>query len=161
MIDLDGDGIETVSQSQSGVHFDLNGDYFAESTGWVSADDGFAVRDVNGNGRIDDISEMFGGPDRSGFGDLAALDGNHDGVITLADAQFASLRIWRDLDGDGITDAGELSTLAESNIASLSTGKTAQNFDTPQGTHIFAKGNDGTGFPEAGNDNQSPLEFAA
>ncbi len=35
IIDLDGDGIETVSQSQSGVHFDIDGDFFAEQTGWV------------------------------------------------------------------------------------------------------------------------------
>ncbi|MCP4073961.1 MAG: hypothetical protein GY742_19875, partial [Hyphomicrobiales bacterium] len=45
VLDLDGDGIETVSQSQSGVHFDMDGDYFAEASGWVSSDDGFLVID--------------------------------------------------------------------------------------------------------------------
>jgi hypothetical protein len=173
VIDLDGDGIETVSQSQSGVYFDLDGDFFAEQTGWVAADDGRGatgparqidpvnrfehqahravargrvVMDRNGNGKIDDITEMFGGPDRSGFGDLAKLDavtngGNADGFITVADSGFAALRIWQDLDQDGITDAGELTTLAQNNIAKLGLAKTDYtDFQTPQGTTLFARG---------------------
>lgn len=126
---------------QSGVHFDLDGDFFAEASGWLQGDDGFIVMDRNGNGVIDDISEMFGGPDRSGFGDLAALDDNDDGFITVSDAGFAALRIWQDFDQDGATDAGELSTLTDNDIASLGTGKTdLNNFQTPQGTTLFAKG---------------------
>ena len=74
IITVAGDEIETVSQSQSGVHFDLNGDYFAEQTGWLGADDGFLVIDRNANGVIDDITEMFGAPGVSGYGELAALD---------------------------------------------------------------------------------------
>ncbi|VFS92179.1 Uncharacterised protein [Raoultella planticola] len=41
IIDLDGDGIETLSVS-SGVFFDHDGNQFAENTGWVAPDDGFA-----------------------------------------------------------------------------------------------------------------------
>ena len=59
VIDLDGDGIET-SKEDSSVHFDHDGNNFAESTGWVGKDDGLLVRDINGNGQIDDGTELFG-----------------------------------------------------------------------------------------------------
>ena len=35
-------------------------DFYGERTGWVRPDDGLLVRDLNGNGTIDDITEMFG-----------------------------------------------------------------------------------------------------
>ena len=58
VLDLDGDGIETVSQLHSSVYFDHNGDYFAEASGWLGADDGFLVvardaADALGGGLID------------------------------------------------------------------------------------------------------------
>jgi hypothetical protein len=51
---------------------------------------------------------------------LRLLDGNHDGKVDAADAGFADLRIWRDLNGDGRSQAGELQSLAQADIASLS-----------------------------------------
>ena len=140
VLDLDGDGIETISELQSGVHFDMDGDFFAESTGWVGADDGFLVVDQNGNGRIDDVSEMFGGPDASGFAELATFDSNHDGVVSAADAAFTSLRVWRDLDQDGTTDSGELFTLTQLGIVSIDAGGQPLNSVTPQGTTLREKG---------------------
>ncbi|HMO06583.1 MAG TPA: calcium-binding protein, partial [Paracoccaceae bacterium] len=136
IIDLDGDGIETVAMSDAGVWFDVDGDRFAERTGWLAGDDGFLVRDLNGNGRIDDITEMFGGPGRSGVADLAAFDLNGDGVIDTADAIWSELRVWRDIDGDGVTDAGELFSLAEVGIVSISLGATDLDVTTPQGTRL-------------------------
>lgn len=41
-----------------------------------------------------------------------------------ADARFTDLRVWRDLDQDGVTDAGELMTLAEAGVASISLTRT-------------------------------------
>ncbi|NJM32208.1 MAG: hypothetical protein HC848_04215 [Limnobacter sp.] len=38
VLDLDGDGLETIGLD-SNIHFDHNGDGFAETTGWVGADD--------------------------------------------------------------------------------------------------------------------------
>ncbi|MCP4096559.1 MAG: hypothetical protein GY748_09995, partial [Planctomycetaceae bacterium] len=142
VLDLDGDGIETVSQSQSGVYFDMDGDYFREQTGWVSSDDGFLVRDINGNGVIDDITEMFGAPDVGGYSELAVLDetangGNADGFITVDDAMFGELRVWRDLDQDGVTDEGELFSLEELDIISLDVNSTElDDHVTPQGTTL-------------------------
>ncbi|MDX2157687.1 MAG: calcium-binding protein [Hyphomicrobiaceae bacterium] len=121
MLDLDGDGLELIRRDLASVYFDLDGDNFAERTAWTrNGDDGFLVRDLNGNGSIDGVAEMFGDATTPGFTALAALDGNADGKITSADAGFSTLRVWRDLNGDGVTDAGELATLAETGITEIS-----------------------------------------
>ncbi len=121
VLDLDGDGIETLSAAQAGVHFDGDGDYFAEATGWLDPDDGFLVWDRDGSGTIDDVSEMFGGPGVSAFDELAQYDDNADGVIDANDAVFAELAVWRDRDVDGLTGAGELIGLTALGIVSLDT----------------------------------------
>jgi Ca2+-binding RTX toxin-like protein len=140
VIDLDGDGIETRELATSQVYFDVDQDLFGERTGWLSGDDGFLTRDINRNGRIDDIAEMFGGPGRSGFGDLRALDSNHDGKITRADLLWAELKVWQDKNSDGVTDAGEVKTLDELGIVTLDLGATAIDITTPQGARLTAYG---------------------
>ncbi|MGM0740843.1 MAG: calcium-binding protein, partial [Pseudomonadota bacterium] len=138
IIDLDGDGIETVSRDASGVFFDMDGDFFRESTGWVAPDDGFLTYDKNGNGRIDDIDELFGNVGLSGIEELASYDLNGDGVIDAADAIYAELSIWQDLDQDGETDAGELSSLEERGIVSIELTRNELGVTTPQGTILDA-----------------------
>jgi hypothetical protein len=58
VLDLDGDGVEL--RSLSGAYFDMDLDGFAERTGWVSADDGMLALDRDGNGTIDNITELLG-----------------------------------------------------------------------------------------------------
>ena len=125
-LDLDQDGIETVAAS-SGIVFDFNGDGVKTGTGWVSADDGFLVLDRNNNGIIDDGGELFGvdtvkkdgSRALSGFDALSDLDSNGDGIFDAMDAQFGDVKIWRDLNQDGVSQAGELSTLAEMKISAI------------------------------------------
>ncbi len=50
---------------------------------------------------------------------MADIDSNHDGKIDSLDAQFKNLRIWQDANSNGVTDAGELLTLAQAGIKSL------------------------------------------
>jgi VCBS repeat-containing protein len=129
ILDLDGDGVET-SAVKSGTWFDHAADGFAEQTGWAGRDDGLLVRDLDGNGRIDSGREMFGSETllangtraANGFEALVELDSNLDGKIDAQDAAFASLRIWKDADGDGYTGAGELLTLAEAGVQSINVG---------------------------------------
>jgi Ca2+-binding RTX toxin-like protein len=120
ILDLNGDGITLSSLSASEVVFDFDGDGFAERTGWVSADDGILVRDANANGSVDGASELFGSPTQDGFAVLERLDSNRDGKIDAQDEVFSSLRVWRDLNQNGVADAGELMTLGEAGIASIS-----------------------------------------
>ncbi len=150
VLDLDGDGIETSTPEQGGVHFDLDNDFFSEKTGWVKADDGLLVWDQDGNRRIDDSTELFGSPGTDGFTELAALDDNADGVIDAQDATFPELEVWRDLNQDGRTDPGELFTLAELDITSLGAVGTEINHTTPNGNLLrehatFTRGDGTTG----------------
>ena len=140
VIDLDGDGIETVSIA-NGVLFDHADDGFAERTGWVSSDDGLLVRDINGNGTIDSGRELFGSETllengskaANGFEALKEFDTNADGVIDVNDAVFGQLRIWKDVDGNGRTDAGELLTHAEAGVQSISVNYTNSSYIDAQG----------------------------
>jgi hypothetical protein len=147
VIDLDGDGIETVSQGVSKAYFDIDGDLFREKTGWLKGDDGFLVLDSNANGRVDDISELFGNRAEGGFAELAGYDlsargGNGDGLISAGDVIWSALQVWQDKNGDGITGAGELRALAAAGIVSISLGTTALDVLTPQGTRAKRAAND-------------------
>lgn len=134
-IDLNGDGVQTVAYSKD-RYFDHDGNGLIESTAWVDANDGLLVRDLNGNGTIDNGGELFGSNTRlsdgslavNGFAALGELDENQDGLVDENDAGFASLRIWRDMNGNGLTEAGELLTLAEAGIAAFRTEWTSSSF---------------------------------
>ena len=105
VLDLDGDGIELTSVDGATAFFDVGIDGFAEATGWVAADDGLLALDVDGDGRIDDGSELFGDQTghAHGFLALAQHDDDGDGVIDAADAAYADLVVWQDANADGIS----------------------------------------------------------
>ncbi|OBX63737.1 hypothetical protein A9Z63_04255 [Moraxella lacunata] len=128
ILDLDGNGVGTVSKfGYHGVLFDHDGDGVATATGWVDKSDGLLVRDVNGDGKINDGSELFGDNTRlangelatSGMEALADLDDNGDGVIDANDKAFAQLKVWQDKNGDGISSDDELMSLAELGIEKI------------------------------------------
>ena len=131
ILDLDGDGIETVSIS-SGTHFDHAADGFAERTGWVAPDDGLLVWDRNDNGAIDSGRELFGSETllwngakaANGFEALINLDVNNDGVIDVSDPAYSELRVWNDTDGNGLSDTDELLTLTDAGVRSINTAYT-------------------------------------
>ncbi|WBS05556.1 carboxypeptidase regulatory-like domain-containing protein [Pseudoduganella sp. SL102] len=119
-IDLDGNGIHTIARADFTGSFDLLGTGTAIQSGWLSAGDAFLAIDANGNGSIDGIAELFGGASKgSGFAKLASFDSNGDGFVTAGDAQFAALTLWQDANSNGITDGGELISLAQAGVTSL------------------------------------------
>ncbi len=121
ILDMDGDGCEITSLEESEVFFDMDGDGFSELTEWVSPDDALLVIDSNQNGQIDDVGELFGNDEYpEGYTKLRTYDENSDNVIDCNDAVYESLMVWRDNDADGIVDEGELLSLSEAGIASLS-----------------------------------------
>jgi hypothetical protein len=132
-------GIETIGLSNSKAYFDVDGDLFAERTGWLKGDDGFLVLDANGNGRVDGIGEMFGNRSQGGFAELAGYDSNGDGKITVGDLIWSQLQVWQDRDRDGQTDAGELKSLAALGIVELSFNAETLNATTPQGAELLSR----------------------
>ncbi len=126
ILDLDGNGVQTVGLNAN-IHFDINADGTQEQTGWVGANDAFLVVDRNQNGTIDDGSELFGNNTRlangdkaaNGFAALADYDSNQDGIIDANDEKFAQLKVWRDANQDGKSDASELFGLETAGVHSL------------------------------------------
>ena len=111
-VDLDGDGVETVNVTAGETFFDHDGNGFAEQTAWIKGDDGLLVRDINGNGQIDDGSELFGDQTvlsngkkaANGFEALADLDSNQDGVFDGDDDAFGEVMVWQDLNQNGVAN---------------------------------------------------------
>lgn len=133
-IDLQGDGINTTLLRDSDVRFDITGDKSQEKTAWLSGGDAFISWDRNGNGIIDDVSELFGGLNRGeGYAELAALDGNGDGWIDEGDSAFGLLSVWQDVNENGITEDGELQSLYKSGVSRLGVVYTT--------TDIYSNGN--------------------
>ncbi|MDR1921444.1 MAG: hypothetical protein LBS31_06845 [Candidatus Adiutrix sp.] len=126
---------------EAGVYFDHDGNRFAEKMGWVGSDDAILARDLNGNGQIDDGGEMFGNnailangqKAASGFEALAELDANGDGVVDQNDEGFSILKLWRDANGNGTVEEGELLTLTEAGAASLNVAYSRRNYTDENG----------------------------
>ncbi|TSD72620.1 hypothetical protein FFI39_017455 [Janthinobacterium sp. KBS0711] len=138
VIDLNGDGVHTIARADFHGSFDLLGTGNAIQTGWVSAQDGLLAIDSNGNGKIDNISELFGGNEKgTGFAKLSSYDSNGDGVVDAHDDKFAELRIWRDANSNGVTDDGELMSLHDAGVASLTVSYTELPFlDANSNLHL-------------------------
>ena len=81
--------------SSARFEFDLDADGSRESLTQLANNSAFLALDRNGNGQIDDGSELFGARSGNGFAELAALDEDGNGILDEADSGFASLRLYR------------------------------------------------------------------
>lgn len=105
--------------------FDLNSDGKTEQVSFVAPGSGFLALDKNGNGTIDNGSELFGTQSGNGFTDLSAYDSDKNGWIDENDAVYSKLRVWsKDASGKD-----QLSTLAQRNVGALYLGNVTTPFD--------------------------------
>lgn len=122
-LNWDGDQNEFVSLAASQTQFDMDGDGVLERTSWLDSGDAFLVLDRNGNGLVDNVTEISFRQDKAGamtdLEGLRAYDSNGDGVLDGGDERFGAFQLWFDNNLNGVTDAGELLTLAEAGVASL------------------------------------------
>ncbi len=74
--------------------FDIDADGSADQIAFVAPGSGFLALDANGDGQINDGSELFGTVSGDGFADLSGYDGDGNNWIDENDAIYESLRIW-------------------------------------------------------------------
>ncbi|WP_426240859.1 cadherin-like domain-containing protein [Pararhizobium sp. DWP1-1-3] len=142
ILDLDHNGF-AFSSLDHGVTFDIDADGKADKVAWTSTD-GILAYDIDGNGKIDNGTEIFtpsfaGGNHAGGVAALATLDSNGDGKIDADDNAFSKLSIWIDANNNGISDAGELSSLADNHVASISLCATSVD-GLEDGQSVLAEG---------------------
>jgi hypothetical protein len=146
VVDVNGNGVD-LTDAERGVVFDISGNGTTKHFAWTepNSDDAWLVLDRNGNGTIDNGSELFGnftpqpipaaGSERNGFLALAEYDktvngGNNDRIITTQDSVFISLRLWQDVNHNGTSEPSELKTLSSVGFTSIELDyKAAQKFD--------------------------------
>ena len=88
------------SLSDQHFYFDLDADGSEELISSPASGSGFIALDKNGDGKVNDGSELFGTSSGNGFKELSEYDEDGDGWIDEDDDIFHKLRVWvRDEDG--------------------------------------------------------------
>lgn len=126
-----GQGAWRLSGVNDAVVFDIDADGKADRIGWTErgSDLAFIALDRNGNGRIDDGTELFGDHTPltngalagNGFAALRELDANRDGIVNASDPVWQQLSLWVDANHDGKSQANELRPIRESEVEGLGT----------------------------------------
>ena len=112
---------EIADLSDQKFTFDLDADGETEQISLLGRGSAFLALDLNGNGLIDDGSELFGAKTGNGFGELAAYDKDGNGWIDENDEIFEKLKIWvKNEDGED-----ELFSLKDKNVGAINLGALA------------------------------------
>lgn len=139
VLDLQDDGIQLISPSESQVSFNLLGRDKPTTIGWVRGEDGILAIDLNDDKIINGLEEFtFTHPNART--DLEALrllyDSNVDGILDMNDDDWLRFGIWQDQNENGLCEPGEFQSLAERGIISISLVSDHQQ-QTVEGNIIF------------------------
>ena len=106
------------------VPFDLDATGRQLEWPWITKEAAWLVHDPRDAGRITSSIQMFGNHTfllfcTDGYDALSLLDDDRDGQV--AGAELEGLALWRDADGDGISQPGEVKPVQSWGIQALST----------------------------------------
>ena len=87
-------GQQVASLSDKKFKFDLDADGKQDEISMTKAGSGFLALDKNGDGKINDGTELFGVKSGDGFKDLAEYDSDGNGWIDENDDVFSKLKVW-------------------------------------------------------------------
>lgn len=142
----------TASVSDMKFLFDLDADGEEEEMSFAGKGSGFIALDRNGDGKINDGSELFGTKSGDGFADLAAYDEDGNGWIDEADSIYKDLRVWtKDENGNDIlmdlksADVGALYLGNASTEFSLNDMETNKTNGVIRSTGVYLKESGGVG----------------
>lgn len=122
VINFGGSAAQLTSQR---FKFDLDSDGQTDEINFVTGGSGFLALDRNGDGRINNGSELFGAKSGDGFAELATLDSDNNGWIDENDAAYEKLSIWtKDSSGKD-----QLSTLKQANVGAIGLARVATPFE--------------------------------
>jgi hypothetical protein len=118
VLDLNRDG----ELKYANVLMDVNSDGVMDNTLWAGLQDGVLVWDKYRDGQVHNHSqyaftEYGGSTDLEGL--AAGFDTNRDGVFSMADEKFGEFMVWQDSNQNGVSDAGEVRSLADWGIAAI------------------------------------------
>lgn len=99
VINFDG---KAADLSEEKFSFDLDMDGTLESLNTLETGSGFLAMDKNGNGTIDDGSELFGPSTGNGFKELATYDRDGNRFIDEGDPAYDKLYVMRPTEGGGM-----------------------------------------------------------
>ena len=110
--------------SQRDFYFDIDSDGTKDQISFVGPGSGFLALDKNGDGKINNGTELFGPQSGNGYAELSKYDSDGNNWIDENDAIYESLRIW------SINSAGEeqLVALGKVGIGALYLGNVATPF---------------------------------
>jgi hypothetical protein len=111
--------------TQRQYRFDIDSDGQEDQIHFVRPGSGFLAIDRNGDGAVNDGSELFGPTTGDGFSELAAHDADGNGWIDENDPVYSGLRIWSK-DGGG---SDQLVALGEKGVGAVYLGHATTPFE--------------------------------
>ncbi|SFP74404.1 hypothetical protein SAMN04487928_10769 [Butyrivibrio proteoclasticus] len=117
-------GSQTASLSDTKFKFDLDADGKQDEISMTKSGSGFLALDKNGDGKVNDGTELFGVKSGDGFKDLAKYDTDGNGWIDENDEVYDKLKVWSKTD-DG---KDNLRTLKESGVGAIFLGSESTEF---------------------------------
>lgn len=110
--------------SDQKFYFDLDGDGKKDEISNLKKGSAFLAYDKNGDGVINDGSELFGTKSGDGFADLAAYDKDGNGWIDEGDDIYSKLKVWtKDEDGND-----KLIGLKEADVGAIYLGSASTDY---------------------------------